>query len=75
VVITFRQEAGRFQLGVADDGVGMPPADETGPPPQPPPTGGIGQTLVRALSAQLNGTVSVRPSPGTGTSIRVEFPD
>jgi two-component sensor histidine kinase len=75
VLITFRHDAGFFHLLVADNGVGMPADSKTSRPGEPPEPLGIGQTLVRALTAQLDGTVSIHPSPGTGTSIAVEIPD
>jgi two-component sensor histidine kinase len=75
VLITFRREAGCFHLAVADDGVGMPEASETKLLNEPSVARGIGQTLVRALVAQLDGTASIRPLPGSGTSILVEIPD
>jgi two-component sensor histidine kinase len=74
VLIRFRREASWFYLAVADDGVGMPEASETKLLGEPTVARGIGQTLVRALVAQLDGTVSVLPLSGSGTSIVVEIP-
>jgi chemotaxis protein histidine kinase CheA len=52
----------------------MPEASESKLQGEPPAARGIGQTLVRALVAQLDGTVSILPLSGNGTSIVVEIP-
>jgi signal transduction histidine kinase len=56
-------EAGRVELAVRDDGVGLP---------EPLPSGTLGLKLVRVLVEQLGGTVVLESA--AGTTVRVRFP-
>jgi PAS domain S-box-containing protein len=65
VVSLKRAGEGRLCLGVSDDGCGMPADFES--------SGGLGFMIVRALSDQLEGALSI--SRGPGTRILIEFPE
>jgi two-component sensor histidine kinase len=62
-----RPAAGRLVLVVADDGVGMAPAEQAR-------AGGLGSTLVAALAQQLGGTVTTRHERGTAIEVELEVP-
>ncbi|WP_244501297.1 sensor histidine kinase [Streptomyces sp. TP-A0874] len=55
---------------VADDGRGMPPAEE----PEPSTTDGYGLTSMRERAERWGGTVRVGPGAETGTSVRLAVP-
>jgi signal transduction histidine kinase len=61
VTVTLRLE-GRVELAVADDGAGFDIAD---------PSAGIGLSSMRERAENLGGTLTVRSSPGQGTTIQV----
>ncbi len=62
--MSLRCKDGACTLQIADDGVGMKSStlDE-----------GFGMSLVRLLTEQLSGSLTVDSSEGAGTKIRVEF--
>lgn len=65
VTITMKQlRSSRVRLTVSDDGAGM--AKQTGP------SVSLGLKLVRALTEQLHGTISIETA--SGTSVHIEFP-
>ncbi len=77
VRVRFAREGGEFVLTVADDGIGLPAEGElAGAPPAPAPRGsGLGTRLLRALAAQLRGSLSRRPGEGgVGTVSELRFP-
>ena len=59
-------DGGRIGILVADDGVGLPPGVEV------EPSGTLGMQLVRAITNQLRGEVSIERGPGT--RFRISFP-
>lgn len=65
--VIFRREGSRLVLSVADDGVGMANAAADGHN-----SSGLGAKLVRAMVAQLAGTMAQEPSPG-GTAWKLYF--
>jgi two-component system, sensor histidine kinase PdtaS len=64
IEVVFDRRGDEFCLIVEDDGIGMG---------DPPPTSGIGQRLVRALTLQLGGRFEAKPRL-PGTSCIVHFP-
>ncbi len=58
--------SGQIHLGVADDGIGLPPAD------QPVRSGSLGLQLVSMMVEQIAGTLDIRRSPGA--AFRIVFP-
>ncbi|WP_230531087.1 sensor histidine kinase [Microvirga roseola] len=68
ISVRFSREGDRFRLVVVDDGVGMSPQEPNKP-------SGLGQRLVRSMTAQLGGTFDIQPDSGRpGTLATVEFP-
>jgi two-component sensor histidine kinase len=79
VRVRFAREGAHFLLRVADDGVGLPPADETAPVParsgKRPLGTGLGTRLLQGLAAQLRGTLARRRGEdGVGTLAELRFP-
>jgi two-component sensor histidine kinase len=69
VTIEAVDSAGQFELSIDDNGIGMQDGDEI-----LADDGGLGFTLLRGLSAQLGGNVSVSRRAGGGTRVQVRFP-
>jgi two-component sensor histidine kinase/ABC-type nitrate/sulfonate/bicarbonate transport system substrate-binding protein len=66
ILVELREEEGRYQLRISDDGPGKDPS-------APKRSGsGVGLQLVEALSAQLGGVL--RKSLGAGCCVSVSFP-
>jgi two-component sensor histidine kinase len=63
VAVTLATDGAAIEMGVCDDGVGLP--EQRGP-------GSLGLELVRVLTEQLRGTVTFEHR--NGTSVRVRFP-
>jgi signal transduction histidine kinase len=63
LVIHIARDGDAVELGVTDDGVGLR---------EPLPAGSLGLMLVRILTEQLHGSLSLRS--GAGTSVVVRFP-
>lgn len=64
VTVDYRSTHEGWTLSVADDGVGMPPAQENAA------RAGLGTAIVQALSAQLEATITVTDRhPGTAISV------
>lgn len=63
------QEAGRYEIAIADDGRGMPEAVES------VRNRGLGLRIIQGLATQLGGEAqfSPRPAPERGTVVRVLF--
>jgi two-component system, sensor histidine kinase PdtaS len=66
VRVTLRQAEGRVELGVSDDGVGLPLGLDYRA------TATLGLQLVNLLTAQLHGEIHL--APGRGASFRIAFP-
>jgi signal transduction histidine kinase len=64
VTVMLSPAQGGVRLSVADNGIG--PADEH--------TKGFGLRGMKARAEQVGGTMSVRPTPGGGTTVTVEVP-
>jgi two-component sensor histidine kinase len=71
VAVTFKPtENGKYALSVTDEGAGLPSGFDI-----QRADAGLGMKLVKALSAQLKGSVDAGPNPaGRGTHFTVEFP-
>ena len=67
IVVRYASEAGAWRVSVSDDGVGMSTALSA-----PAPRGGLGTSIVEALTRQLGGRVVIAAaSPGTTVAITV----
>ena len=64
--IEMREEDGRYNLRVTDNGVGMPKDYEVGK------SKSFGLPLVELLASQLGGTVDIKSDAG-GTTVHVSF--
>ena len=69
VQLLIRQQNGRVQLEVADDGRGFDPAAS-----EVRRRGSVGLELLRALVAEHDGTLTVGPTSGGGTTLMMELP-
>ncbi|MGQ4419586.1 sensor histidine kinase, partial [Streptomyces sp. SAS_269] len=58
-------------VDIADDGTGFDPALL---PPPDPDDGGFGLAAMRARMSALDGTLTIDPSPGRGTSLSARLP-
>jgi len=67
ITLRIQQAQAQIVLEVIDDGVGFEPATAS-------QTGGLGLRGIAERVAQLDGTCSVRSTPGGGTQLRVEIP-
>ncbi|ONG50205.1 hypothetical protein BKE38_18905 [Pseudoroseomonas deserti] len=75
VSLAFRREGIDLLLTVADDGVGLPEMPPEGHQAEAQRRRGMGRRLVRALAAQLGGSVETsRASEAGGTAHLVRFP-
>jgi signal transduction histidine kinase len=63
VSVELSRAEGRVRLSVADNGIGL---DEH--------TEGFGLRGMRTRAVQVGGTMSVTPTPGGGTTVKVEVP-
>jgi two-component sensor histidine kinase/integral membrane sensor domain MASE1 len=59
---------GRLELSVEDDGVGLPPEDDSAAGRKP--SDSLGMELVQTLTEQLDGTLEIRRTPHTAFVIR-----
>jgi len=64
--VTLRQEDGEITLAVRDNGIGLPSGLDAGN------TGTLGLQLVRTLTKQLKGSISINETKGT--EFQVRFP-
>lgn len=73
IVVTIRTQVvdGRFELGVADSGVGFNVSDLTFLPTQ---QGGFGLYSIRERLIIIGGTLEIDSSPGHGTRVRITAP-
>jgi two-component system, NarL family, sensor kinase len=70
VSVTVGYESGVTRLTVADDGVGFTPDDRV----RRGEEGHVGLTLLTDVVAQANGLLTVRSTPGIGTTVTLELP-
>jgi two-component sensor histidine kinase len=76
VTVTFARHGADYVLTVLDDGIGVPPEGELedAPPAAPARGAGLGTRLLRALAAQLRGSLTRQPGPGgVGTLVELRF--
>jgi signal transduction histidine kinase len=83
--ITTATKPGWVELSVCDQGIGIPPSDidkaiapfsQLGDPMTRRHDGtGLGLSLVKALIELHGGRLSIEPTPGGGTTVRLEFPE
>ena len=67
IVVSFASSPSAWRLSVADDGVGI-----SSHLPEAPATGGLGTSIVEALTRQLGGRLTTSAaSPGTTVSVTV----
>jgi signal transduction histidine kinase len=76
VVIDAHVRDGRFELEVADDGVGLAPAGASGGPADgaEPQRSGQGLVLHSTMMAIIGGTLDLTSSPGHGTRVSLTIP-
>lgn len=79
ITITTSRTGDGVQLTVTDTGIGMTEAELDkafeGFHTTKPGGTGLGLTIVRRLVADLGGSLQVRTSPGTGTTVAISFPN
>ena len=69
VVVSATRSAGRLEVGVADDGRGMPEGFDV------ETADGLGLQIVRTLlSSELEASLQMRPRPGGGTEALIRMP-
>lgn len=66
VTVTLRPAEAGLRLEITDNGAGFELADVNG--------GGYGLRTMRERAAELGGQLNVRSAPGTGTTVRLDFP-
>ncbi|HKU96809.1 MAG TPA: sensor histidine kinase [Vineibacter sp.] len=69
ITIAATDAQGRFELSIDDNGISLQPAPESSAD-----RGGLGFTLLRGLSAQLDGEATIVRRPEGGTRVLVQFP-
>lgn len=67
IALRFARDGNDFVLAVTDDGIGMSGNAA-------PPASGLGTRLLRALAAQLRGTIQRVPGPHGGVHAELRFP-
>jgi signal transduction histidine kinase len=85
ICIDAAAKSGSIELSVCDQGIGIPPSDidkaiapfsQLGDPMTRRHDGtGLGLSLVKALIELHRGHLSIEPTPGGGTTVRLHFPE
>ena len=84
ITVTGTLDGHRFTLAVADNGIGIPPAEQArvfdkfyrsaSLPDRSVPGIGLGLSYVKLLVEAHGGTVALRSQPGQGTTVTVTIP-